>query len=349
LNTLTNSPSTRETARKTFLECCGWGNSECIALEPDASFRRYFQLAAGDRAAMLMEAPPEHEKIEPFLDISSHLQQLGLRVPEIYFSDLDAGYILLEDLGNDTLTSLLDEGGNEADLYQRAMASICELQTHPQATAINPGEYDAEVFIGEAMLMIDWYLPATLGRTLESEALSSYVAAWGEVFAALPELEPTLVLRDFHVDNLILVDGQCALLDYQDALIGSPAYDVVSLLEDARRNVGSETIEKSLQTYLDHFTELDPRAFNHHYQVWGAQRHAKVLGIFVRLWLRDNKPIYLKHLPRVWSMLVENLEAPQLEPVKRWMDNRRISLEFQDIGQNRNELLERLGLAGKTL
>ncbi len=281
-----------------------------------------------------MDAPPESEPVQPFLKVTFHLQKLGVRVPEIMFHDTGNGFILMEDLGTDTFTTLLYDGGDELTLYQSAIDVLTGLHSNSRATDIHTGEYDFEQLIGEARLFTDWYLPAAQPQIMQAghgQRHASYVAAWQTIFNTLPQLDPTLVLRDYHVDNLIMVNNACAVIDYQDALIGSPAYDVVSLLEDARRNISDALSSKILARYFRHNPWTDRDTFMHHYAVWGAQRHCKVAGIFVRLWQRDHKPHYLNHLSRVMKRLENSLRHPALKPLANWCADHNICLTHPPI------------------
>ncbi len=323
----------RAHARQAFIEQQGWGGCVVQALAADASFRRYFRLSRGEERRILMDAPPPQEDIRPFVAVAEHLQALGQHPPAILAQDVDAGFALLEDLGEQTFTRLLDAGVGVEELYPMALERLLTLHCHPENASLAVPEYDRTVTLNEVALLVDWYLPALTGRLLDPAARQGWLDAWAEVFAALPSLVNVLVLRDFHVDNLMRpAPGVCALLDFQDALIGSPAYDLASLLEDARRDL-PETLRTELQAaYLAARPELDAAVFDQHYRVWAAQRHAKVLGIFLRLWLRDGKPVYLAHIPRVLALLQRRLGDAELAPVSCWL-----ARELPEFGQPLSE------------
>lgn len=310
---------TRAERRRAFLSAHGIAEAALEPLAQDASARRYFRLT--DRGMLLMDAPPPGEKPEAFLRITGHLAALGARVPAIHASDADEGFILLEDLGDRTFTRLLDGGEDAHRLYRLATDELAAMQRHCAGEAFGPalGHYDAGATLDEVALFVDWYLPARLGRAMSGEAREAFLGLWSRAFNALPPMDPVLVHRDFHVDNLLLVADRCALIDYQDALLGSPVYDLVSLLEDARRDVDPALRETLITRWR---SQLQPAAevFGRQYAFWGAQRHCKVAGIFVRLWRRDDKPGYLRHLDRVMSLLSESLErSPELLPIKQWI------------------------------
>ncbi len=266
-----------------------------------------------------MDAPPPMENAGAFVTVTRHLQSLGGRVPEIYAVDDEEGFVLLEDLGDHTFTRLLLEGSDETMLYRQAIDALCQIHHHKNATCIALPAYDTRLALAEASLLLNWYIPARRNRPIETTARDQFQRIWIQMLGALKPLEPTLVLRDFHVDNLMLIDGNCALLDYQDAVIGSPAYDLISLIEDARRDLSTTLAATIFEWYLEQNHHIDQHQLHQHCIVWGAQRHCKVAGIFVRLWLRDGKDVYLQHLSRVLALLKRNLNEPVLLPLQHWL------------------------------
>ncbi|WP_019558421.1 aminoglycoside phosphotransferase family protein [Thioalkalivibrio sp. ALE12] len=297
--------------------------TDLALLRADASFRRYFRLHRDGEPVVLMDAPPEREATEPFVQIAGLLEALGLRPPRVLTHDPAAGFVLLEDLGDRTVTRALAEGSAEGPLYDRAIDTLLQLHSAwPARAATAPAlpAYDMPRLLDEVALFVDWYWPEQHGTAMEPTQRDMFLEAWRETLEGLPALDDTLVLRDFHVDNLMLPPGEdrgCAVLDFQDAVIGSPAYDVVSLLEDARREVSPDTVERGLQRYFAG-TSGEREAFMHHYRVLGVQRTTKILGIFVRLARRDAKPRYLEHLPRLHRLLAQGLMHPELGPVAAW-------------------------------
>lgn len=309
-----------------FLARAGWGEVPRRILAADASFRRYDRLASVDRVAVLMDAPPPQEDVRPFLTVARLLQRMGLSAPAILAEDVTAGLLLLEDFGDRTYTRLLAAGADERALYQLAVDVLIALHRSytPDIAALLPA-YDEARLLAETALLTDWYLPAVTGAPTATALRDSYLAAWRAVLPHAMALPPTLVLRDYHVDNLMLLQGRdgiaaCGLLDFQDAVIGSPAYDLVSLVEDARRDVPSDLAAEMIERYLAAFRDLDRARFMASAAVLAAQRNAKIIGIFTRLRVRDGKPHYLKHIPRVWRLLERDLAHPALAPVKEWLD-----------------------------
>ncbi|MCW8834948.1 MAG: phosphotransferase [Rhodospirillales bacterium] len=311
-----------------FLVKAGWGGARRRPLADDASFRRYERIeAAGGATAVLMDAPPEHEDVRPYLSIARHLVGMGYSAPRILAEDVAQGFLLIEDLGDNTFTRLLVSGVDEESLYALAIDVLIDLHRRPasEALSIDVPPYDDGRLLDEALLLIDWHLPAITGCPLAAEARESYIAAWRSLFPQVHARPQTLVLRDFHVDNLLRVTGRdglsaCGLLDFQDALSGPDAYDVVSLLEDARRDIDEGLADRMLARYYGAFPEMDRGGFDAAYAILGAQRHAKVIGIFTRLCVRDKKPQYLGHIPRVWRLFERSCRHPALSAVRGWFE-----------------------------
>ena len=297
-----------------FLSAHGWDGAIVTPLAGDASFRRYFRVAAGDRRAVLMDAPPPHEDPRPFLAVADWLAARGFAAPAIHAADPGQGLVLLEDFGDARMRETVDAvPHDEVALYEAAVDLLVRLRAHPAGPF---ALYDRGVLQQEAGLLVDWYCPA-VGLEVDHDA---YRAAWDAVLDHALPAEPVTVLRDFHAENLMLVGGarNLGLLDFQDALAGHAAYDLVSLLQDARRDVDPNVEERMLAHYLDATGEGD--GFVNAYHVLGAQRNAKILGIFTRLWRRDGKERYPTLCPRVWAYLERDLSYPVLAPVAAWFD-----------------------------
>jgi len=307
-----------------FLDGAGWGTANRSKLAGDASFRHYDRIELGTNRAVLMDAPPPKEDVRPFVTIARHLARLGYSAPALLAVDEANGLLLLEDLGDDTYTKLLAGGHDEEALYALAIDLLADLHRRPQALDCAPPPYDDERLLTEACLLTDWTLPAITGHDTDPAARAEYVAAWRQAFGVARRMPDTLVLRDFHVDNLMLLPrpglAACGLLDFQDAVAGPLTYDVVSLLEDARRDIDPGLVDRMTRRYLAQLPDLDPEAFAASAAVLAAQRHAKVIGIFTRLCRRDGKPNYLVHIPRVWRLFEAALAHPELAAIKDWLD-----------------------------
>lgn len=319
--------SARQSARNRFLAGHGLAAAEVTPLAADASFRRYFRVHARPQTLVLMDAPPPHENVARFAAVARHLRGLGLRAPQVKAVEEGEGFALLEDFGDQTFTRVLADAGGETErrCYATAVEVLAHLHRHPQAAALAAPVYGEDMLLDEALLLADWYYTAAHGKKISAAKRGEYAQIWRAIFAAMPQQEPTLVLRDFHVDNLVRLPGggaleQCGLLDFQDAVLGGPAYDLMSLLEDARRDIDRDFAAAMMRLYFKLHGGVDEERFRRVYDLLAAQRHCKVLGIFTRLHRRDGKPVYLRHIPRVARLLREKVEStPTLAELGAWL------------------------------
>jgi aminoglycoside/choline kinase family phosphotransferase len=321
-----SSMSERAALRRDFVVRAGWGDAEERLLAGDASFRKYFRLTRGSGRAVVMDAPAPHEDVQPFVRIGRHLLAMGLSAPEIFAVDEANGFLLLEDLGDDTYARVLANGGDEAELYAGATDVLSAIHAAPNhGTLPGLGGYEGEALIDAAILLPEWYLAEATGHPTSAEVIEDYRAAWRACLKALPPTEGALLLRDYHKDNLLWLPERpgaraCGLLDFQDALRGHPSYDLVSLIEDARRDVTPSVQAACLDRYIA-TTGLDAQDFRTGFDLMAAQRHARIIGVFVRLFRRDGKPDYLGYLPRVWGQFERALKHPALKPLRTWVDH----------------------------
>ncbi len=313
----------RDALAADFLAAHGFAGASPGPRSADASFRSYRRMTGGPYPALLMDAPPDKEKLRPFVEIAAHLRRLGLSAPEVPAVDYEQGFALVEDFGNATFTHLLDAGADAEPLYAQAVDALVAMQRHAENAAIAVPVYDMAFFRTETALFLDWYWPAVRGRPVPDAARKTFLDALETLLSPVLSGRPeVLVHRDFHVDNLMVIAGRegvkaCGILDFQDALIGPPAYDLVSLLQDERRDVDPALADAMRARYADAVPALhDERA----YWTLGLQRHLKNLGIFARLSRRDGKHRYLVHVPRMWGLIALCLaREPALQPLAEWL------------------------------
>jgi N-acetylmuramate 1-kinase len=244
---------------------------------------------------------------------------IGLSAPQIFARDLDQGLLLIEDFGSNRMREAVDADlSSEAEIYRGVVDVLIDLHRHaPPAGLKNHG---LAMWLDEVGLFTEWYCPA-LGLEVDEQGFRD---VWEAVLSPVDAQGQSVTeLRDYHAENIMLINGttgsaRFGLLDFQDALIGHPAYDLVSMLEDARRDV-TPSIERAM---LDHYIKATGRGpeFEAAYWALGAQRNTRILGVFTRLWKRDNKPHYLEFQPRMWGLLERDLAHPHLAPVKAWFD-----------------------------
>jgi aminoglycoside/choline kinase family phosphotransferase len=312
----------RDTEIAAFLARHGYAAARAAPLAQDASFRRYQRLIGGPRPAVLMDAPPP-EDVRPFLTLAAHLARVGLSVPEIFAADVDAGLVLEEDLGDDLYPAQL---GRESwdDLFDASVDALAHM--HRAAPPSGLPAWDAPSMREAALgTLLDWWWPAVFGGPAPAAARSDFGAALTEVLAPVAAGPRGFVHRDFFAGNLFWLPDRTGIrrvgvIDFQSAAIGHPAYDLVSLLQDARRAIPAPIAARSLTRYLRARPELDPDAFRNAFAACAAQRHLRVACQWVRLARRDNRPAYLAYGPHTWALLNEALRHPATAPLAAAMD-----------------------------
>lgn len=315
--------SARDDAILRFLAAHGWGDATLAPLARDASFRRYLRAVRGGRSVVVMDAPPP-ETVAPFVRIAEVLAEMGLSAPRVLAADAADGLLLLEDFGDLTFNAMLADGADEAVLYRLAVDVLIHKDGKGGVPADLPA-YDDERALEGVARFTDWYVPAVLGDTLPTATVDAFLDAWRNLMPVARAVPSTLVLFDYHVDNLMALDdrvgpARCGLLDFQDAVRGPVTFDLVSLLQDARRDVPPVLGDEMTVRYLAAFPAIDRQAFEASTAVLGAQRAARIIGTFTRLDRRDGKPGYLRHVARVWRWLEQDLQHPALAAMKDWFD-----------------------------
>jgi len=322
--------SIAETAIENFLAAHGLAGARRIPLKSDASFRAYERLVKGDAAFVLMKAPPGKEDTRPFAALADYLTASGFSAPKVFARDYGAGLLLLEDLGDDVFTLLLKRSPEkEVTFYEAAVDLLVALHAAAPPSALPlPREkahalkaYDEALLFQELALFSDWYLPAIEAKE-PATIKAKLEARFRPLLADIRRHPEVLTLRDYHADNLIWLPRRegfkrVGLLDFQDAVVGHPAYDLVSLLQDARRPFDPALERRMLARYLAKAgrTKIPEDKFLAAYQVLGAQRNLKIIGIFTRLHRRDGKAAYPGMIPHVWTLLEANLADPALAGV----------------------------------
>ena len=301
-----------------FLRCHGYGGAKVAPLAQDASFRRYLRIEGG---AVLMDAPPP-EDIRPFLKIAAHLAQIGLSVPRIIAADPDAGLLLEEDLGDDLFSAIFTKD-NETILLDAAVDALVTIQraAPPPGLPAWQAPQMAETALGT---LFDWWWPATFETPAPEAARADVAQALDTMLAPLKTGPFTFVHRDYFAGNLLwLPTRRVGIIDFQSAALGHPAYDLVSLTQDARRDIHPAIAERAVTRYLAARPDYDPTTFRYAYDACAAQRHLRVACQWVRLARRDNRPQYLVHGPRTWALLDRVLQRPAAAPladaVDRWI------------------------------
>lgn len=354
----------RESQIRDFVDKAGFKQAEIQPMPGDASSRRYARVLRPGSSLILMDqsrgveaaaCPPDANEARrkdlgynamarlagpdcrPFAAVSTFLREHGLSAPEIIAHDYENGLLLIEDLGNGRFADLIIGGRPERPLYETAVDALVRLHQVPAPAHLRvPGDtnrhllaYDSLAMLAEVQLLVDWFYPAAFGHKLPLSAVAEFEQVWREALALLRVGSPVVVLRDYHAENLMWLEDRtdvrrAGLLDFQDALSGSAAYDLISLTEDARREVSVDLADEMTKRYIGRRLEddaaFDAEAFRFAAALLAAQRNTKIVGIFARLWKRDGKPRYTQYLPRMWRYLHRDLNHAALKPLKAWFD-----------------------------
>lgn len=350
---MTNAAPSLTPEQAAFLKASDWDGARVSPITGDASTRAYKRLRKDNGSALLMIAPPAAEapaaskdaseeeraalgynamarlagpNLQAFVSISDALRGAGIAAPEIYDVDAALGLALIEDLGDALFARAIVEGADPTALYTAAIETLVLLAEkrvappkHPQYEML---DYDRVALLAEAQLLLEYYWPHVRGAKPSDDLVTEYSALWGETLDRLSTTH-ILTLRDFHAENLLWRpenDGvnRVGVIDFQDGLFGHAAYDVASLLEDARRDVEPAFAGAMLDQYITlrrTDPEFDENQFRSDYAILTAQRNAKILGIFARLANRDGKTRYLDFLPRVEGYFRADLARPALAPL----------------------------------
>lgn len=298
-----------------FLHDAGWGEARVMPLAGDASARRYFRLNGPKGRAVLMDDPSGD--VERFVTVTHWLRGNGFGAPELFAEDQDAGLLLLEDLGDDLVARLLElQPAKVSEIYHRITDFLVELHRLPAPDFLT--HLDGKLLAEQVGLFAEWYPQAVGADTTAADKIAPLINQLHDELIA--EMRPVFCMRDFHAENLIWRgEAPLGLIDYQDAVACHPAYDLVSVLQDARREIPLETEVDCLARYLT-TTGLPEDRFRAAYALLGAQRNLRIMGIFTRLCIRDGKPRYLDFMPRVWGYILRNLDHPALAPLAAIID-----------------------------
>jgi len=347
-----------------FLRGAGWGDASLSPLPGDASTRRYIRLDQGGKTAMLMDQPQSAEAPQcppgaspdqrralgynaiarlagadcgRFVAAADFLRERGLSAPVIYAADVKHGFVLIEDLGDDLYANVLSNGhaADEPELYGAAIDALAILHRNRAPAGLGNGKplyaYDETALLAETSLLTEWFIPLALGRPAGHDECQEHQALWRSALRSVLASPAVFVHRDYHAQNLFWLPqregaARVGLIDFQDAVAGPASYDMISLLEDARRDVSPALARAMTHRYIDAMRRADGTFDDEEYRaqsaVMAAQRNAKITGIFARLYRRDRKPRYLSYLPRVWGYLENDLTHRALADLKRWYDRK---------------------------
>ena len=297
-----------------------------VPLQGDAGLRSYYRIKANNNSYIFMDCPPTYCSIEPFIKIGHFLRSHNFSTPEIFHFDIQKGFIILEDLGDLNVKKFIQNSLNDLhsrkNIYYLMIDILLSLQEKIPDSDLKI--YDNNLLMNELKLFVDWYIPYRLKRSLSNIELEEFQNIWQGILNKQIPFKNCLVLRDYHVENIMYLENykginSLGLLDFQDAVIGSPIYDLVSLLEDARIEVPREFAIECIK-YFATQKKLELNDVLTNYHIMGAQRNSRILGVFTRKFIRDKNEHYLQYIPLVLEYLNHDLSHPVMIKLKHWFD-----------------------------
>ncbi|MGN1063375.1 MAG: aminoglycoside phosphotransferase family protein [Alphaproteobacteria bacterium] len=314
-----------------FLEKAGWAKAKTSFLAGDASLRSYDRITKNGKTAVLMDAPPpEHPEnylpaqlvlVDRFVLVDNALRRLGVHAPEIYAADIQNGLVLLEDLGDNSFTRMLDSAHDARQLYKMATESLIKTHSGFQIPPENEMIYTPDMMRADIELLPAWVVKYVSKIDLTPDEWDEYRDIWAELLDKMNQIPRGYALYDYHVDNLILTpDKTCGVIDFQDIRRTAATYDIMTLLEDERRYVPADIKAEMLDLYLSAFPHLNTPQVRAYSNLVALQRHVKVVGQFVRYWYKDGKDKYIRYVPFVWTLIENCLQDPICHRLKNWLD-----------------------------
>jgi hypothetical protein len=317
------APSRKAKFQQFVDQCFPKENYTIGAIPGDAGQRSYFRVSTKEKSFVIMDCPPSYCSVQPFIDMAIFLRENKFSAPKIVEQDVENGFLLLEDFGTLNIKNyLLADKTRLKETYLLMLDLLVALQKkEPPA---NLAKVTNETLLAELKIFVDWYMPHAYKRELNAEELEEFISIWRNILEKQTIKQRGIVLRDYHVENMMHLEQKksthkLGLLDFQDALIGSPVYDLVSVLEDARIDV---TRSDALY-YAEYFAQkkkIDVESLFIDYHILGAQRNCRILGVFARKAMRDNDNNYLQYIPRVLKYLKYDLSHAALAPLKQWFE-----------------------------
>lgn len=319
------APLKLEAPAVTFLARHAHSDAALLALPSDASPRSYVRLVGEDR--LLMEDRTDPVGFDAFIRLARHLTSLGLSAPRVFGTAPSNGLALIEDFGTSTYSKLLQAGHDEATLYELAIDALVHLHAHPQSTEVIAPDYDMELLLQEISIFSEWFVPEFAPTVDVPRFDAAFRDLWRKALTPVVAAPKALVLRDFHIDNLMLLEGRkdvkaCGLLDFQDGVLGAAEYDLMSLLQDARRDLADGLEDAMFKRYLAAIPAScgTPDEIMNRYYLLAAQRHTRIVGLFPRLSKRDGKAGYLQFMPRVLKQMQTALIDADLPEISDFID-----------------------------
>lgn len=310
----------RTTLKQTFLKHAGFAAADITDIPSDVSPRHYARLTKDEKTYILMDSPLSENPAQ-FVTVDLFLQKMGVRVPYLFAYDLENGFVIEEDFGDDTLTKVLQRDVPAFAVYEKAIKALTDLQSHPIPVECPLPLYSEDMILNEALHLPDWYIQFAGGGRVSAGARADFIDIWKALIPHLMNVPLRVMLFDCHVDNLmVLKDGSIGFLDFQDAKIGPVTYDLLSLLEDIRLEVPVPLQKQLFDLYFSLRPSFKTDAFFLSYDIGACLRHTRVLGTFTKFYLEWGREKCLNYYDVLWRLLEARLNRPELADYKAWLN-----------------------------
>ncbi len=317
-----------------FLEKAGWGDATRTPLNADMGLRRYYLITRQNDTALLMDmsrAGILETGLPEFIKMDKFLRANNIHAPEIYYADEQCGLALIEYMGDTSFGDALKNGVDKSDIYTKATKILVQIKQATTQNDLDLPLYKDTLIWQRVPQFVDYYMPPASGKVVNQKIHDDYQAMWDEIENALPPCPMTVCLGDYHLENLMWRSGQNAddgVIDFQDAFWGGAPYDLLNLLEDARVSVPSDIKQKMKELYCANMNEEECKAFQDWYVVMSAQFHCRVIGLFIKFADEGRGKQFLPHIPRLQNYLKDEIQNPILAPLKGFIENHKISLDY---------------------
>ena len=315
-----------------FLKEAGWGGAMVTPSSGDAGLRRYFRLNKGGKSALLMDmSRSDYESgLEFYIKIADFLKEKGVRVPEIYYVDIEKGLCVIEDFGNTSFGDAIHDGEDKTEIYRMATDVLIAIRCRATDNIINLSGYNETLIRERLKQFVDFYMPAVTGDAVTEIDHAEFQDVWKQIESNLPPCPLGFCHADYHLENLMWrsdAKEKYGLIDFQDAFRGFQGYDLLNLLEDARQSVPEEIKTAMKERYCEGMTILERAVFDDWYVVLSAHFHCRVIGLFVKLSVEREMDQYLQHIPRLQGYILDHLQSPALAPLKDWVEEKNIRFD----------------------
>lgn len=317
-----------------FLSRAGWAGCDLVHLSADMGLRRYCHLSKGDKVALLMDmsrAGILETGLKAYMDVALYLKNMGVRVPEIYYAELDTGLAVIEYCGNTSFGKALKQGVPQEKIYRQATDVLIKIKQGVYENTLGINGYKETLIYKRLGQFVDYYMPAALGRRTTQEDHNEFQNILSQIENNLPSCPMGFCHADFHLENLMWKEDEndpYVVIDFQDGFWGFKGYDLLNLLEDARATVPAPLKQQMMQNYCNDMDTEESKNFENWYVLMSCHFHLRVIGLFIKFAFENGGVEFLCHIPRLQGYLKKDLDKPVMAPLKKWLENKGVSFDI---------------------